>query len=514
MTAVADAGPASRDRLQIAARRAWRRLEIYAAPAVVLLAIVVPFLRFHEYGLLLPESIILMAGAAALGAMIGAASLPRPVLQYGFVAVTICVYVFYRPEVTTRVILEAFAIERVTGNLGLALTLIMIPGFLLGYLICRLLRRHLHMIVVAVFGTIVVTTIALPTAKGGEAIVSGALPTHLNDLPPVIHIILDEHIGIAGLPPELGASAVARRAIRTTYSDFTVYDRAYSQFAETKYSLSSLMNGDLGAESAELLDGDMSRFTLHSNGWFDLLEKQGYAIHVYQSAVLDMCGDSPAVDVCYTFPLFSPNTVQRTRLPTKARLGILARGMLSPGGAYQTAPLASADVLERLRSDIEQAPRGVAYIVHVLLPHHDYTYRENCSIADPAQWQREPWDNDGLLTRDQRALLYGRYLGQLICTESRMGALFAHLKMLGIYDDATIIVHGDHGSRIGERPYIVPSPQVLTDQDVIDHFATLLAIKAPAMAPGIRREPVLLQRVFAEAFLGGSRNAGATRARC
>jgi hypothetical protein len=29
------------------------------------------------------------------------------------------------------------------------------------------------------------------------------------------------------------------------------------------------------------------------------------------------------------------------------------------------------------------------------------------------------------------------------------------------------------------------------------------------MAPGIRHEPVLLQRVFAETFLGGSRSAGA-----
>ncbi len=86
-----------------------------------------------------------------------------------------------------------------------------------------------------------------------------------------------------------------------------------------------------------------------------------------------------------------------------------------------------------------------------------------------------------------------------------MQSLFAELKSLGIYDEATIIVHGDHGSRIGERPYISAMPESLTEQDMIDHYATLLAIKAPGIAPGLRETPQALQRVFADTFLGGAR---------
>ena len=83
-----------------------------------------------------------------------------------------------------------------------------------------------------------------------------------------------------------------------------------------------------------------------------------------------------------------------------------------------------------------------------------------------------------------------------------MSAVFAKLKELGVYDEATIIVHGDHGSRIGEMPYIVDSPDVYSDQDLLDNFATLLAIKAPGVAPGVRDEPVPLQQIFAQRFLG------------
>ena len=41
----------------------WHRIVPYVAPALVLLAVVVPFLRFNEYSLLLPESLILLGGA-------------------------------------------------------------------------------------------------------------------------------------------------------------------------------------------------------------------------------------------------------------------------------------------------------------------------------------------------------------------------------------------------------------------------------------------------------------------
>ena len=137
------------------------------------------------------------------------------------------------------------------------------------------------------------------------------------------------------------------------------------------------------------------------------------------------------------------------------------------------------------------------------MPHHDYIYRADCSIEDPSTWEREDYGDDGMFSLAERDHLYDRYLGQMICADRRMQDVFANLKALGVYDEATIIVHGDHGSRNGQIPYAVDKPERYSERDLLDNFATLLAIKAPGVAPGIREEPVALQRIFAERFLPG-----------
>jgi hypothetical protein len=481
--------------------RLWLGLKPYMAPALIFLAIVVSFLRYHEYHLLLPESLILMAAAAVLG--VGSSLLARlrpTTLAPAFIALSLCVYVYYLPYINDRLILAVQGWIGPDADFGLALGLIGVAAFLTMWCFCVLLGRQLETVVIATFATIVLSTVILPTNVGGEPVEAGAIPTVSNDLPPLIHIILDEHIGLAGIPDVTGPSRAAAQSITTTYKDFKLYRRAYSRFAETKYALTALMNGDLAAEAAALVEGDLYRFGLLQNRWFDQLKAQGYAIRVYQSAWFDMCGASPAVDSCYTYPLFSPNPVQRTSLSTAQRLNVLAQKLAFGKPALQMGPLAATEALQQFTSDIARAPRGVAYIVHLLLPHFGYLYRSDCSLTDPGQWEKGETDH-GYYAAAERDELYSRYFGQLVCTGKRMEAVFATLKKLGIYDDATIIVHGDHGSRIGERHYIWETPDTLSNQDLMDHFATLLAVKAPGVAPGLSEEPAVLQRVFAEQFL-------------
>jgi hypothetical protein len=88
-----------------------------------------------------------------------------------------------------------------------------------------------------------------------------------------------------------------------------------------------------------------------------------------------------------------------------------------------------------------------------------------------------------------------------------MESLFSELKSLGIYDEATIIIHSDHGSRLASWRYVSSKPERFSERDKIDDYSTLLAIKAPGVAPGIHDEPVALQQLFAQMFLGGSRPA-------
>jgi hypothetical protein len=476
------------------------------APALVLVAIVVPYLRFHEYSMLLPESVILIAGAAALGALFGLLGRLRPAtLGPALIALVLCIYAFYRPELTDRFIQTADAIADRTGNIGVVLGLMTVGIFLALGALCVALRRHLTTIVTVVFGTIILSTVVLPTPHGGEAVEAGALPAELADLPPVVHVILDEHIGLGGLPTGYPESAEADAAIRAAYADFALFGGAYSRFAETKYSLASMMNGDRGTDVAEIIDGDLFQFAMTESDWFERLRAEGYAIRVYQNAWFDMCGAAPGVDACYTYPLFSPNAVQRTPLSTDARLRVLFQKLVFGKPALQLGPLASTEALARFEDDLHAAPRGVAYIVHLLLPHFGYLYDADCTLADPSQWQRDEWGEDGLYSRAEYDAMYRLYLAQTVCAARRMEALFAEMKALGVWDEATIIVHGDHGSRIGERPYIIAAPELLSDRNLVDHFSTLLAVKAPGLAPGIRPEPVTLQGTFADLFLGGRR---------
>lgn len=473
-----------------------------AAPALILLAIIVQFLRFHEYGLLHPESLVLMGGAAGIGALVGAVSRFRPAtLGPALMAITLGVFIFYRPELTSRIMAVVTRFGETIGDVGIAFGLIGLGLFIVFCSVTWLLRQHLNAIVVAVFGTIVLTTIALPMSKGGEPVESGALPAKLQDLPPVVHIILDEHIGLAGLPPEMAESANAARTIEATYKDFALFSRAYSRFSETQFSLASLMNRDLGEDVGRILEVRNAGYTLKESAWFDRLKEQGYALRVYQSTWLDMCSRIASVDTCYTHSLYSPNAFQRTGLSTLAKLQVLL-GRLYIGPANQLpSALASMETLERLRSDIAQAPRGVAYIVHLMIPHDGYLYKRDCTLADPSEWGEAVRDQG--VTAEIRSELYGLYLEQLTCTNLAVRRLFDDLKRLGIYDEATIVVHGDHGSRIGERANILDSPPSLTQQDLRDHYSVLLAIKAPGMVPGLRQEPVSLQSVFAASFLGG-----------
>ena len=481
----------------------WHRIVPYAAPALVLLAVVVPFLRFNEYSLLVPESLIMLAGALIIGISMGSTGQLRPkTLGPMMLALTLGFYLFYRQEVTDFLVLIAqWAGDRI-GNPAIVLGCLAVGLFLSVAVVTVIMRKHIDLIVCTVFGTMVVSTLVLPTDKGGEPVSIGALPSALKPLPPVIHIILDEHIGLAGLPAEMEESEAVRRSIISTYKDFALYSHAYSRFAETKFSFTSLMNGDVGANVSNLIDSATYKFTLKENDWFDALKAKGYALKVYQSAWYDMCAASKAVDACYTYGFFTPNAIQRTNLPVWARLRALTHKLLIGRGALQMEPLVGTEALMRFRSDIERNPRGVAYVVHLLTTHFGYLYKPDCTLRDPANWEREGYGDDQRYTAEERRADYQRYLEQVVCAGKQMDALFAQLKDLGIYDEATIIIHGDHGSRIGERPYIIAQTELLTGQDLRDHYSTLLAIKAPGVAPGIKDEPVALQNIFAKTFLG------------
>ena len=77
----------------------------------------------------------------------------------------------------------------------------------------------------------------------------------------------------------------------------------------------------------------------------------------------------------------------------------------------------------------------------------------------------------------------------------QLQGLFDALKVAGVFDEATIIVHGDHGSRIN----LGSDQERLTPSGVVERFSTLFAIKSPQVTPGYDEHMSPLQDLLASA---------------
>jgi arylsulfatase A-like enzyme len=111
-------------------------------------------------------------------------------------------------------------------------------------------------------------------------------------------------------------------------------------------------------------------------------------------------------------------------------------------------------------------------------------------------------------TAQSRAVRYPLYLEQVICTHRKLNELFEEMMRHGVYEDAIIIIQGDHGSRIDTGP---PRPGVLnlSERDFIDGFSTLYAIKLPGLNPGYDRRALPIDELFTRHIRDGKLPPGA-----
>jgi arylsulfatase A-like enzyme len=91
---------------------------------------------------------------------------------------------------------------------------------------------------------------------------------------------------------------------------------------------------------------------------------------------------------------------------------------------------------------------------------------------------------------------YRSYLAQVECTHEKLREVFAGLQRSGLYQKATILVHGDHGSRISIRTPLPQHWQKISPRDYIDTYSTLFAIKLPGQAGGYDRRILSINQLF------------------
>jgi hypothetical protein len=370
----------------------------------------------------------------------------------------------------------------------------------------------------------VVILTELPFASYGRGNQSSApAPVVAGDasLPPLLHIILDEHIGAEGLVGD-DAALEMRDRLRAFYRDngFMLFGGAFSEYLHTINSIPTLLN--FGEQQPWSAETSKERATVQHNQYFDLLKKEGYAVSVYQAYYVEYCRH-PAVVACKTSPPTSLLSLDTDRVATSDKAALIGKELARLSGfvslaneaIYQLTGIGlhlrgstlpqgfpALETLETLAADVRQAPPGSAFFVHVLFPHYPYLVERDCSSKPRSDW-----------------LLRGRAPGALHSLNERRVAYYEQLSCLllvlqRIYDAAgtrfIVVVHGDHGSRIGRIDPTIEDRGRFGPNDLISGFSTLYAIRAPSIPVGYDRRALPINLLFREFVTSGFQGAAPT----
>ncbi|MGH8669592.1 MAG: hypothetical protein ACREUH_10195, partial [Burkholderiales bacterium] len=201
------------------------------AAALVAAAPLAAFLKTNQYPLDTPESALLLAGFALGGALLGFAArlVPLgPALLLGGGG-ALFLDLMYGAHL------------RLSGS-GLAIAL------LACLVLAVALRRHIAAVVAASLSVFLATTLLIPGSSAQESArgpaTGSALPSAGQPPPVLLHLVLDEHIGIDGLPRELPETAGFERWLTEAYvrEGFRLYAGAYSEYYDTRNSVANLLN--------------------------------------------------------------------------------------------------------------------------------------------------------------------------------------------------------------------------------------------------------------------------------
>lgn len=456
---------------------------------------------------------------------------------------------FFRPFVMVVLVAAAFHTEisllvpkaltaQLTPNLATAANiLVLLPP---AVFIAWALRAHISKIVAAVFCVMVLSSIILPRPRFEVTSVVEQEQIATTDSGPIIHLILDQHIGIDGLTDAIPGAAEMRGELLTLYENagFRVYGSAFTHFSATLESLPNLMNNSIEPNAYRWVKVIKGRKSLTENRWFRHLKAQGYTIEVLQTQYIDFCADRAApVSRCETLNLADVQflrefdigafkkaqylllysfAVEYKPVSRAFQLGWHAIGKIGAligldlpiwhMQALSPSTLNSLKAMDRVADRLETIGPGQAYVAHLLIPHDPFMLEEDCEFSSrfgdwadrksPLWWLSVPADPA------RQRFRYQAYFKQVRCLNRRLAALFEILDRRGLAKQATVIIHGDHGSLITSLEPINLNSAALSSLDIISSYSTLFAVKAPDLAPGLDREFSSIQGLFARQVMG------------
>lgn len=364
-----------------------------------------------------------------------------------------------------------------------------------------LIREHLIQVVFTFFCIVFILTLLTP-ASGFWSTDTGTHKRPVDrSLPPIFHIIFDEHIGIESIPLSADPERSSADFISMSYLDmgFRVYSRAYSISDRTRISIPLAL--DTATDQDASRANNRYRHVLSDDPGYSLskLHDRGYKINVVQSRYMDFCqpGGKSIADQCHTYDYGNISAIHGEPSRPLMRLGYILESIRHSSKIYQlsaaslgsservavgpTSSIAAMRGIEAFTKITRNAQRGNVYFAHLLIPHKPYSYAADCSIQNVSR----AWPS-----AEHR---YKQYLAQTRCVTHLISELFKVIDEEAGLNDAIILVHGDHGSRLDSREYTSMSS-----------FGTLLAISIPGLAGELDRTPVSVQHIIRSVLSKGT----------
>lgn len=335
---------------------------------------------------------------------------------------------------------------------------------------------------------------------------------------PVIHVLMDAFMAPDGLAsaPEVANGLDEQIVSFFVDNDFELQARSYSHYANTLDSMTRLFGFRNDNENLFVRQSVMRVLPEYpDNRWFRILSDMGYQLSVYQNEAMDFC-TARGVEALHCNQFSNPNlrSVRHSVPGSRERARVLLDTMVNQSSllisilnAYQLmgswgVSVFDERIIERMLEDIARRPDG-AYFAHVLLPHAPLVLDSACGWDyGERQVLRWPAQKGAIGNSDQsRDERYSRIVRQYECALFQLEKLFDELKQLGIYDEATIIVHGDHGTGAFIHSPAVYNLERLTGLDLRESYSALFAVKYPGGTGRLVRKTASLNALMAEAAM-------------
>lgn len=350
----------------------------------------------------------------------------------------------------------------------------------------------------------------------------------ISDKPSIIHVVLDEHGSLSTIP-RTAVSEARVDALRRLYvqAGFTVFDNAMAEEAHTHFSLARMFNPSTDQPRTFVHAIPANRFAITSAEYWQRIALTR-ALDITHGNFVDFSEALKSTGNVEHYQVYDENIVPDALIaygmPRADRLRVLAAMLFTWFDKSAHAPLiawykahAGSDVIEALELRARTHPlasrrmfesfiqrlrtegqRGMYYFAHVLLPHYPYAFDSACALRPLSEWRSRvvPQTDDAQEMLRERDTRYALYFEQAQCTARIVRHMMDAVQANPALRDAVIILHGDHGARIG-LPEGILSALAYTAADYRnDWLATFAAVRIPNETGGTDENPSTLRDIF------------------